>query len=704
MSMGLKYKGGFCSLNNTLYEVEIYREGYTGVASGIAFSDDPLQIEWSEADKLEPVQSSKAILQLYSDTDRQFIDLYTVQAGSIRLDVYRNGSLYWSGTLDPELYEEPFAYKADYGVTLTFADMAILDRLNWSKTGFMTLREVITEALIQTRIRYGATEEHISTRLSQYNTDNILDVISVNLSNFFDEDGEPLSLREVLDETLRPFGLRLIQKGGKIVIYDLNEIYTAFNQQTVTWDSDDSTLAVDRVYNNVKLTFSPYEKTTMIKGEVDPKSVPGDGFIIRVDCTKGSTGNLIAPDGFKMALSDTGKGLIKSDKAKFFRIDPVYSGEASAGIAWTVIIKNNYDGDINRLQAATPTIGDLLLKVPETSYLGYVGLNRNKYKLKLTMQLLFDPRYNPFENASQQNYGKAFDNQKNRANYAYVPFILTLRDVDGKALLHWQNHEVKDGNSYVRKNCDWFPGEGAWGDAWMCWYQGNRSNESGLGGWQGNKQIIGYYRGDLPVLFDKMDMAEYIDLPTVSGWLELQIGAGVPTYDYKSDSSWQIRQEVYNDCRWILYKEPKIELVNKYSKSLDTEDIEHNAWINRSAKEELKIETILGTLKEPSPVAQGQLFKTADKSVQNSFFRAGVTDCLERLLIGTAYSNYSTRHNTLSGTTALLPSFGTYTDTNEPGKYLLLSETQHLRDDESEILMVQFEADNFEGVEFNETV
>ena len=320
------------------------------------------------------------------------------------------------------------------------------------------------------------------------------------------------------------------------------------------------------------------------------------------------------------------------------------------------------------------------------------------------MQLLFDPRYNPFENASQQNYGKAFDNQKNRANYAYVPFILTLRDVDGKALLHWQNHEVKDGNSYVRKNCDWFPGEGAWGDAWMCWYQGNRSNESGLGGWQGNKQIIGYYRGDLPVLFDKMDMAEYIDLPTVSGWLELQIGAGVPTYDYKSDSSWQIRQEVYNDCRWILYKEPKIELVNKYSKSLDTEDIEHNAWINRFAKEELKIETILGTLKEPSPVALGQLFKTADKSVQNSFFRAGVTDCLERLLIGTAYSNYSTRHNTLSGTTALLPSFGTYTDTNEPGKYLLLSETQHLRDDESEILMVQFEADNFEGVEFNETV
>ena len=116
----------------------------------------------------------------------------------------------------------------------------------------------------------------------------------------------------------------------------------------------------------------------------------------------------------------------------------------------------------------------------------------------------------------------------------------------------------------------------------------------------------------------------------------------------------------------------------------------------------MKIDTILGTLKEASPAAQGQLFLTSDKSVKNSFYRAEVTDQLERLLIGTIYSNYATRHNTLAGTVALLPSFGIYTDTNEPGKYLLLSETQHLKEDESEILMVQFDADNYKGVEFDE--
>ena len=109
MSMGKRYTGGFYSVANTLYRVEIWQEGYGGAATGVAFGESPVTIEWQEVDKLEPVMSSSAKLQLFSDSDRQFVDLYTIKAGSVRMDVYRSESLYWSGTLDPELYEEPFA-------------------------------------------------------------------------------------------------------------------------------------------------------------------------------------------------------------------------------------------------------------------------------------------------------------------------------------------------------------------------------------------------------------------------------------------------------------------------------------------------------------------------------------------------------------------------------------------------------------------
>lgn len=103
----------------------------------------------------------------------------------------------------------------------------------------------------------------------------------------------------------------------------------------------------------------------------------------------------------------------------------------------------------------------------------------------------------------------------------------------------------------------WKAGEAAWGDAWLCWYQGNRKNESGLGGWQTNKQIIGYYRNALPALFDKRGSGELIKLPPVSGYVEMQIGTGIPVYDYGKET----KQSNYDQCRWLLYKEPKIEFV-----------------------------------------------------------------------------------------------------------------------------------------------
>ncbi|RGP09264.1 hypothetical protein [Parabacteroides gordonii] len=700
MSMQLRYRGGFYSLNQTLYDIEIWQEGFSGQVKDIAFCDSPLDIEWAKEDKLEPVQSSNATLQLYSDNDRQFVDLYTIEAGSVRMDIYRSKSLYWSGTLDPELYEEPFAYHSDYGVTLTFADMAVLERLKWERVGFMTLREVLVFILSKTGIRYKSINEHISTKLSQYSTENILDAVSVNLSNFFDEDGEPMSCREVLDETLRPFGVRLQQKNGMLFICDLNSIYNEFNPVTINWDSDDSTLGVDKVYNNVKLTFSPYEKTSILNGEIDPKTVGEE----RKLTTRVYTESTSTEIGFYTYLSDKGEGIEKSEKAKFFKIEPVFSGAEEAGVAWTVQTTNGPGTDYRSyVQPATSTIGSMLFKVPEKPYLTYIGYNRKEYKLKLNLSLLFDVRYNPFEEAQVQNEEGNWDRLKNWCNFAYVPFLLTLRDAEGNAIYHWQNKGVKESNSFARKDCRWVAGEGTWGDAWMCWYQGNRKNETGLGGWQLNKQIIGYYRGEkLPLLFDKMDQAEYIDMPDKPGYLELQIGVGVPCYDYGDKNNWKLRDDINERVRWVLYKDPKITVVDKNSNSLKSEDIEHTAWINKSAKEVLKIDTVLGTLKEPSPAALGQLFLSSNKSVINTFYRAGITDQIERLLIGTIYSNYATRHNTISGTTALLPSFEVYTDKHEPGKYLLLSETQHLDTDESEILMAQFDADNYKGVEFDE--
>ena len=87
MSMNLRYRYGFYSYKDVLYEVDIYQEGFSGEVQQVGYGESPVEIEWQETDKLEPVQSSSATVQLFSDNDRQFVDLYTVKAGSVRLDV-----------------------------------------------------------------------------------------------------------------------------------------------------------------------------------------------------------------------------------------------------------------------------------------------------------------------------------------------------------------------------------------------------------------------------------------------------------------------------------------------------------------------------------------------------------------------------------------------------------------------------------------
>lgn len=58
----------------------------------------------------------------------------------------------------------------------------------------------------------------------------------------------------------------------------------------------------------------------------------------------------------------------------------------------------------------------------------------------------------------------------------------------------------------------------------------------------------------------------------------------------------------------------------------------------------------------------------------------------------------------LSGTVKLLSDISTYTDRSEPGTYMLLSDVQDLIADESEMKMVEVEPDNYEGIEYEETV
>lgn len=158
MAMQLRYMGEFLSRTSEVWRVEILQEADTpfAVIGSLTFeAEEPLLIEWKATSKEDVICGSTATLQIESPGDRTYEDLYTIEVGRIRMDVYRAGAIYWSGLLDPEFYEEPYEQAAHYPVSLTFSDFGILDRLKYNLSGMPTLQAILLNALQRSGINYG---------------------------------------------------------------------------------------------------------------------------------------------------------------------------------------------------------------------------------------------------------------------------------------------------------------------------------------------------------------------------------------------------------------------------------------------------------------------------------------------------------------------------------------------------------------------
>lgn len=715
MAFSLRYWGAFRSIQGVLYRVEIWQNSDTAfIPSQIGFTyDEPAEIEWSETDKLDPVQGSCLTLTLDSDSDRKFLDLYTIDVDSVRADIYRNGALYWSGMLDPELYEEPFSYKQGYDVTITFSDFAILDRKRWEGREIYTLQQIVDKCLAATGIRYSGLTKYISTQLSASEAGDLLADCSILGENFYDEDDEPMTLREVLEETLRPFALRMVQKNGQIHIYDLNALYGQ-SAQVVEWSDVDALIGADKVYNNVTITFSPYSSATLIDGSLDPEEVLKDQPVGESGTLIKTSWNATAAEGFRIVYGEDQNAevevgdLVLSNHAVPFRIDPEYSGSSEAGAMWGFRV---FEGVWNGQKPISPLSPDTsqyidtdrvkeIIQVPSRYVLGGT---ESKFKLRISVEVLFDVRYNPFESAGSDNEEGNWDKFQNWVNYGYIPVQILLRDLSGKIRYFYDNNWIRMSDRY---------GSGYWvakTDAmeekhtisWLCFYSSsNRTNQTGFGGWQKNKRIIGHYSGGLPSSFTACIDGELLPTPPVSGYIEFRVFSGVWRRDNNNDKPFPAG--VYDMSRWLLYKNPKVEVVKSNGRDIDEEDVTVSAWINRQAKEDLEFSTIVGTSAKVVPSGRGYVLRSENLEVIRNFYRGGVSDSLERLLAGTIYSQYASRKNILRGTAEVIPAFGVLTDRAEPGQYVLLSDVQHLLRGESEIRMVQFDEDNFEGIEYEE--
>ena len=345
-----------------------------------------------------------------------------------------------------------------------------------------------------------------------------------------------------------------------------------------------------------------------------------------------------------------------------------------------------------------------------------------KYKVRVMEEVLIDARYNPLSGSTSGNDEGNDNVVKTRSGFVFIPAKITLYDKDGKALYHYSNRETAAGATKGHLGYSkgkWVSGADPGGDCWLEYYNpDNFGGDAGIRGWQGNRHCIGRPDGrggrmglEIYDSFKKMDDGEYMPYPPVAGYLEIQIQEGILGYDYgqrvdncgfgSAESQWD-KSGIYNMLRWCLYKAPVVDVVNNnlIFDAAELEDVEYSGYINKSAKEEIDIDTICGTAVSVCPTAKGCYHRTKTGEQLQELTRAGVTDHPEKLLIGTIYSQYADRKATLSGEAVIDDGLHYYTEQNQGDKrFMLMSEEQDIIADCTDAEYCEFRPDEYESIE-----
>ena len=688
-----RYSGTFGSNNGVLWKVCIMQESESAFAvKELRFPfEEPLLIEWGETSKEDVIVSSTATLRVISPGDRTYADLYSIEVGRIRLDVYREGLLYWSGCLDPEFYEEPYTSNSDYEVEFTFSDFGILDRLKYRLSGKQNCKNLLLMILGESRINYnGINENAMSTQVPSAAGLGLAQ-LDVRSDNFYDEDGEACSLMEVAEGFLRPLGLRIEQRNGVVWVYDLNGAYNEFAIKKTEWQSDDQFMGVDKVINNTKVTLSIYSDATLTEGGI---VYPGEFSEDTTDVSSRDTGvfsfyedysdkeridndwdyNDISFTLFTTNIQDANSKIAeKYWKSRWFHIEPMLGGSSADGVAYMFMTQGH--GPISSgwpsLIGSNPQAKEqnVLIRtkrcyIPKISDKYTKDIYHPKYYIRLCQEVLIDPRYNPFTEAGEGNEANNYDDIKVWFGYVMIPATVTLYDEAGNALMHYTNEDVAKSSdksiSMLSTHGKWVKGASKYGDCWLEWYDPeDRKENTGVLGWKKNRHCIGLSKKELFKSFQKMAEGQYIPYPSEGGYLEVCIYTGIWPYDYGETDFGNTdnanKKGLYDKIRWMLYKAPTIEIVKSNIKKsgTDVEDVEYSSYINKSAKEDLNIDTICGTSEEQCPSSKAIFLNATTGEQVCNMYRAGRTTQVEQLLIGTLYSQYAERKTKLSGTIRL---------------------------------------------------
>lgn len=208
--------------------LKILKKDYTGSWTYLKGDKNPIIISTKTKDDylFSQICAGTLKLNVISETDRQFIDMFTANAREYLFELYKTDiggeilNLFWSGYMIPDNYIEPLNYEKNYIVTLEAIDglarLQDIDFLTEDGSYFEGKNTALT--IIRQILSYTGLELNIDIALSWDEIYSTTEGIPAIVTKYLDY--ETFYFKEipkcdyVLTQILQSFGARIIQNKG----------------------------------------------------------------------------------------------------------------------------------------------------------------------------------------------------------------------------------------------------------------------------------------------------------------------------------------------------------------------------------------------------------------------------------------------------------------------------------------------------------
>lgn len=225
MNYGLIYTIPFASLRNETCIIEIEKEGYTGEATELTGSASPFTVTIEDTEFLyTPLRLSTARIRIVGNDYLQ--SLFSTAYQQYRVTFKRDGCIVWCGFIKPELYTQDYSSDKFELEIECISALSTLEYIRYKDDGsrsFVSLWDLLKKCITVSVGRYeNVYIPHVYARTpDDYSTgDNVLEIMKVSEQDFFDEEDEAMSLKEVLEEICKLLNWTVCDWGGSLYFVD----------------------------------------------------------------------------------------------------------------------------------------------------------------------------------------------------------------------------------------------------------------------------------------------------------------------------------------------------------------------------------------------------------------------------------------------------------------------------------------------------